>query len=566
MAGPLEELGKAVGRAFAGLAKSLIGGLQFLYKFIVAEWKTAQQMVNPVVREFTLNLYDEIARSFQAGSPDKEYAERARKAMDSYLEFIRRMGEKIKEGKGHQEAVLGAAVDVAISAVTAQTVSEGAATAADSVHPLRRIGLPDMVRSIIGTIGLMAVVGAITKMPLENSVLRPLGYAVNELYPTADLSWGEVKQLRSMGHIDLDKFLFYAKRTGIDEEQARLLDVILTTVPAERMLIRMLPRRGISEESFEKWLRWYGYSDEFVRGFKSLALNPLTRYETRIVWEIKGMDDERIRQMLRENGYRDDVLDDMVDYVKGFTARTERMMPARWLAELYARGRLTREAARSRMAEIVRPEVADALLFRGDVYKEVLAARSSGRVVEEGKDLTRSDVLKLYGIEQITRDVALDMLRDLGYSENEANYLLAIEDYKKRVEPRELSAGQILQSYRYGLIARDEAKAELLGIGYAEKAAERLLQLEDVRLKAKRFERPRERDLPVTTVLKACGMGVIEWEDMVDYLKFLGYDKWEIPVLLAVNVDKLGFESEDEALAFIERMKEEAAKAKQEMS
>jgi hypothetical protein len=534
MAGPLEELGKAVGRAFATLAKTIVDGFQFLYKFIVAEYKTAQSMLNPVIRDFTFNLYDELAKSFKPGSPDKEHAEKAKQLMDAYLEFVKVAGEKVKEGKGHQEAVLAAAAEAAVSAITAQTIAEGAATAADGVHPMRRIGLPDMVRSIIGTIGLMSIVGAVTRMPLENSVLRPLGYAVNELFPTADLSWGEVKQLRSMGHIDESKYLYYAKRIGLDEEQAKLLDVVLTTVPPERQLLRMYARESLDKESFEKWLRWYGYSDEFIGAWRGLAKNPLTRYETRIVWEIKGMDDERIKQMLKENGYREDVLDDMVDYVKGFTARTEQMQAMRWIAELYARGRLSRDEAKDRLVRYIRPEVAEALLTRGDVYREILAARVSGKTVEDTRDLNKSEILKLYGIDQITREDALNMLKDLGYSENEADYLLAIVDYQKKAEPRELSCSQILQFYRYGLMARDEAKAELIGIGYTEKAAELMLKLEDVKLKAKRFERPRERDLTPTQVIKAYQKGLISAEELIDYLLFLGYDEWEIKVLLGI--------------------------------
>jgi hypothetical protein len=195
---------------------------------------------------------------------------------------------------------------------------------------------------------------------------------------------------------------------------------------------------------------------------------------------------------------------------------------------MYALGVVDREYVHRKYLDMgYRPEDAEKLT--------AFVEKTRGRtMLRPERDLTKSEIIKLYKVERIDRDTALEMLTDMGYSEDEADYILAIADYQRSEEPRELSRSQILQFYRYGLMARDEAKAELLGIGYTERAAELMLELEDVRLKAKRFERPRERDLPATTIIKAYVKDVITFEEMINYLLFLGYDEWEIKVLLGV--------------------------------
>ena len=66
---------------------------------------------------------------------------------------------------------------------------------------------------------------------------------------------------------------------------------------------------------------------------------------------------------------------------------------------------------------------------------------------------------------------------------------LKIEDIKKKAKEsekeRELSKSDLLRLYREGVIDRKTAKEALMDIGYSESDAELLLRLEDIKKKKK---------------------------------------------------------------------------------
>ena len=157
------------------------------------------------------------------------------------------------------------------------------------------------------------------------------------------------------------------------------------------------------------------------------------------------------------------------------------------------------------------------------------------------KDLTKSEILRLYQENLISRQKAMDMLMSLGYDPDEADYLLDLIDLKKEAEEEKkkpaLTKSTILSAFRKRLIDKQTAKELLIRLGYEEKSVEILLELEDKIRRAK--DRPRERDITKSDVLKAFRIGLIDYDTAKEFLMALGYSESEAIFLLEIERYKL---------------------------
>jgi hypothetical protein len=70
-------------------------------------------------------------------------------------------------------------------------------------------------------------------------------------------------------------------------------------------------------------------------------------------------------------------------------------------------------------------------------------------------------------------------MRDIGYSEENARRYLAWVKVDSTSAEKDLTKTEILSSFRYGLISREEAVNFVLGFGYDEQEAELIISLEE---------------------------------------------------------------------------------------
>lgn len=159
--------------------------------------------------------------------------------------------------------------------------------------------------------------------------------------------------------------------------------------------------------------------------------------------------------------------------------------------------------------------------------------------LEKDRDLTKTDILRAYREGVIDAEKAKSSLVDLGYTPEEAEILLKLEEIKKqagkKVKEKDLTTSQILQAYRYGVIPdRGTAKVLLMKIGYDEEEAELLLKIEDTKKQIQKHERG--RDLSKTDILKALEQRLITPEEAVQMLVEIGYDRDEAELLVASTI------------------------------
>jgi hypothetical protein len=534
--GLLEDIGRAVGKAFGSLVKAIQDLLRF-----------KPEMLKDIRAEIAVRSIDE--NMFKT---------------DEVKEFVRQLKEKMK---GSPETVsdwfrdtfgelLGKMYDTLIGVVTpAERLSfedarkQAGVVTAFAFDVVLLIGILDVIatafsatlvrnlvhigRLFMGTFALDSFVDAVVAPAATPSLVKPLQYGFNARYRTGLPSETVVREAYLRGLIGEDAVDdFYAKH-GLPDEWIDKVKELYWIIPSPSDLIRMAVREVFTPEivakfgqmedfpeDFARWARKVGLSEEWARNYWAAHWELPSATQGFEMFHRGIISYDELKTLLRALDVMPFWRDKLIQIAYSVPTRVD-------VRRMYALGVIDREVKKYYQWMGYTPEDAERLTK----FTEKTGGRT---MLRRERELTKSEITRLYRLGQIGRDDAMEMLQDLGYTPDAADYILDLAEYQAGDEPKQLNTSHILQSYRYGLIARDEAKAELLDIGWTDKAAERLLQLEDVKLKAKRFERPRERDLTPTQVIKAYQKELISAEELIDYLLFLGYDEWEIKVLLGI--------------------------------
>ena len=154
---------------------------------------------------------------------------------------------------------------------------------------------------------------------------------------------------------------------------------------------------------------------------------------------------------------------------------------------------------------------------------------------DESKELTKGEILKAVRIGQIKQGEAEPMLIELGYSEDEASFLIEQQASQQTDETRELTMGKVTQLYRYGILGEADATAQLQAIGYSPEAAANILKLEtikgtmDVNL------------LPLSYYTRFYKKGLIDEAYLTKKMRVMGYTELDIQLTVYENALAAGF-------------------------
>jgi len=179
---------------------------------------------------------------------------------------------------------------------------------------------------------------------------------------------------------------------------------------------------------------------------------------------------------------------------------------------------------------ITEKEFVDGLKRLG--YKEadarlILQTIKPERTKEE-RDLTKSEILRAYRYRVINRATAKNYLKQLGYSDDEADLILKVEDTIMANRTRELTYSQIRQMFLRGVLTENEAKSYLQRIGYTLEDTELLIDL------WKKQAEPRPKTLNLTTIKYAYLYDIIDSEKAKAFLSELGYTEDQIELLISL--------------------------------
>ncbi|RLG68993.1 MAG: hypothetical protein DRO11_08340 [Methanobacteriota archaeon] len=206
----------------------------------------------------------------------------------------------------------------------------------------------------------------------------------------------------------------YVEKAGIDLNVLKWYWRAHWVLPSPQMAYEMLHRGIITQDDIRELLRISDYAPEWIEKLIAISYSPITRVDLRRLYQIGVIDEERLLRGYKELGYSEE----------------DAKLMTEWTKLEYA---------------------------------------------QKDKDLTKTEILRNYRIGQCTREEAKKMLMELGYDEDEAEWILTYEDYRLYVEEIEAEAETIVYELSEGNITYDEAISKLSELNMPERVKIRYL-------------------------------------------------------------------------------------------
>ncbi|MBA7573635.1 hypothetical protein ES708_15433 [subsurface metagenome] len=178
-------------------------------------------------------------------------------------------------------------------------------------------------------------------------------------------------------------------------------------------VVEMLHRGLVTETEVYDWFRLVEIPPFWRDLLIKTAYTWPTRVDVRRWWDMRTIDETRLRELYSGMGYRGTNLEDYIKWTKVYVDFP--MMMAR-----FSKGWITEEDVRSWLKGLKIPE--DRI---NQFIEEKTQPEKAERVTKE-KDLTKTEIYKGVKKVLISWEEGLELLMDMGYDEDEADYILAV--------------------------------------------------------------------------------------------------------------------------------------------
>lgn len=180
-----------------------------------------------------------------------------------------------------------------------------------------------------------------------------------------------------------------------------------------QQIVEMLHRGLITEADVWEWFRLVEIPPFWRQLLIDSAYTWPTRVDVRRWWDMRTIDEARLRELYSGMGYRGQNLEDYIKWTKVYTDFP--MMMSR-----FRNGWITEDGIRQWLLGL------DIPAERVEQFIQEKTKPESDARVEEGRTFTKSEIYKGVRNGVITPEQGIELIMDLGYSEDEADYLLTI--------------------------------------------------------------------------------------------------------------------------------------------
>ncbi len=290
------------------------------------------------------------------------------------------------------------------------------------------------------------------------SVSDMVRFAVREVFtPEIVQKYGMLEDLP-------DDFIKNARLVGLNEEWAKAYWAAHWELPSIQLGFEMFHRKIITKEELVTLLRTLDVMPFWREKLIQVAYQPLTRVDLRRIWELGLIDEQELLTRLEYLGYSPEDARLMLEYYK----------------------------VEKNFAELAQKA--------------------------EGRELTKTEVLNAYKNKLLSFDEAKRRLvEDLYYSEDEAEYLLLLQDYKEMQDYKEKKIKALIKRYVNEVISYDDLVVELNKLNLTAQEIDKVISEAETEMLEK-VKLPTKADLYDWLKLK-----LINLKEYEQYLKVIGY-------------------------------------------
>lgn len=211
--------------------------------------------------------------------------------------------------------------------------------------------------------------------------------------------------------------------------------------PAWTVVSELLHRGQMTEAEVRDWFRLVEIPPFWRDKMMNVSWAVPTRVDVRRFWDMRTIDEPRMREIYEHRGYHGKDLDDYVLWTKVYTE-----FPS--LMARYKNGWVTTEEVESELIALGMPPERAKTMIEEKIKKE-----AAGRTTKE-RDLTKAEIVKGVKKDVITLEQGQELLEDMGYDADEAEYIMLINieaekgspesfwEFKKLTELEKLAEGK----------------------------------------------------------------------------------------------------------------------------
>ena len=247
--------------------------------------------------------------------------------------------------------------------------------------------------------------------------------------PAMVTKYGLLDELPNYEDTDFEKI-------GVSPDQMKNIWAAHWEHASFQQMVEMLHRGLITEADFREWFKLV----EIVPFWRDKLIQTVytwpTRVDVRRWWDMRTIDEAELRRLYSGMGYRGDNLENYLLWTKVFVAFPDLL--ARW-----KNGWITLDDVRAELTGLGMPEDRVEEMIQTKIKPE-----GTERVSGE-RDLTKTDIIKGVKKGVITFSEGIELLMDLGYDEDEADYILTINIEALEGSPENMQEFKaITQKYR----------------------------------------------------------------------------------------------------------------------
>jgi len=295
-------------------------------------------------------------------------------------------------------------------------------------------------------------------------------------------------------------------------------------------VVEMVRRGQMTEPDVWDWFRLVEIPPYWRDKLIAISWEVPTRVDVRRFWDMRTINEERLREIYTAQGYHGKDLEDYVLWTKIYVDFPD-------LMTRYKNGWLTLDEVRSELVSLgMSAERAEELI------QTKVKAVASEKLVKQ-KDLTMSQIVKGVKKAVITREEGSSLLQDMGYDPYEASFILSIEipqdEVVTEIKIRELTKSDILSGLKAGIITEEEALSKLLELRYLPEDARFILSIYQATVKPP--AEPRQREASKADIVKAVKTGLITPEEAYLMLQDIGFTPEASQFILMVQAESSPF-------------------------
>lgn len=251
-----------------------------------------------------------------------------------------------------------------------------------------------------------------------------------------------------------------AKKQGLDPEWARRYWYAHWNLPSINQGFEMLHRGLIDRDELDVLLRTQDVMPYWRERLVQIAFRPLTRVDVRRMHALGTLDRDQVKKAYKDIGYNEENAELMTQFTEQYNQVSDRELTKTEILQLYKKGTLEYDDSLEFLVELGYDQDTAAWLL-----EEQAAA-----VTEDNRNLSLTQVKKMYFAGVITRGEATGRLAELNYTADDIERVYSLWELEAEPNIRTPSRTDLEKFYEAGIIDDDTWFDQMLNLGYTEEA------------------------------------------------------------------------------------------------